>query len=281
MTDMTHLQILIPAFGPEGIAKVVATRRPAIPGVEYLVSWQQPDTDLPVPVELRRPDFRVKVIKSRGVARNRNSLLSMITAPLALWSDDNDYNSPEHIATVLKAFEENPDADLISFRADHPMIDKYDPPFRWDWPHIAKGYYLSTSELAMRPERVLGKGVFNENFGVGAFFPIGEEEIYARDLAGNGCRWRYLPVEIVHTPGDSTSERIDNTEGMVRTKGAVMLHFHPMTWPGRMLAHALRYRNHPGSRGMIWYLRCWITGACQAARKRVFRKKNYVVEDGE
>lgn len=278
---MIRLQILIPAFGPEGIAKVVATRRPAIPGVEYLVSWQQPDTDLPVPEELRRPDFRVKVIKSCGVARNRNSLLGMVTAPLALWSDDNDYNSPEHVATVLKAFEENPDADLISFKADHPSLVKYDPPFSWEWPKIAKGYYLSTSELAMRPARVLGKAIFNENFGVGAFFPIGEEEIYARDLAENGCCWRYLPLEIVHIPGDSTSERIDNTEGMVRAKGAMMLHFHPFTWPLRMIAHTLRYRHHPGSRGMAWYLRCWLHGVCQAVPRRVFRKKNYIVaEDG-
>lgn len=277
---MTRLQILIPTIGKKGIDHVVASGRPRIDGVEYLVSWQQPDEDIPVPEELCRDDFRIKIIKSRGVARNRNSLLDMITAPLALWSDDTDFNSVKHVDTVLKAFEENPEADLLSFRAHHPYLDKKDPEYSFDYPHLAKGYYLMTSELAMRADRLKGKVRFNEFFGVGAFFPMGEEELYAHDCARAGFKWRYLPLEIVHIPGDCTSARIWNTEGMYRTKGAINLHLHPFTWPLRMLVHSFRYRNVPGSRGSVWHMKQWMKGVYQALRHNVFKKSNYVAEEG-
>jgi hypothetical protein len=276
---MIRLQILIPTIGRNGIEKVIRSGRPHIDGVEYLVSWQQPDEEIAIPEELKRNDFRIKIVKTRGVARNRNSLLEMITAPLALWSDDNDLNSEEHISTVLRAFEENPDADILTFRADHPGMDKYDPPFSFDYPHVAKGYYIMTSEMAMRSESVRGKAIFNEHFGVGAHFPAGEEDLYLWDCARAGCRWRYLPLEIVHIPGDSTAERIENSAGQIATKGAVLLHLYPITWPGRMAAHILRYRHHPQSRGMWWYMKQWLGGVYYALRHHVFRKGNYLLDN--
>ena len=71
------LEVLICTIGAEGIRRVAASQRPEIPGVLYLVYWQLPDGDLPVPDELRnRHDTIVIKSASRGISVNRNRALS-------------------------------------------------------------------------------------------------------------------------------------------------------------------------------------------------------------
>ncbi len=52
MNSEVRLQVLICTYGEAGIKRVIGCDHQPCEGVEYLVSWQQPDTDLPVPREL-------------------------------------------------------------------------------------------------------------------------------------------------------------------------------------------------------------------------------------
>ena len=66
-----RLQVLICTIGAGGIARVEAAEHPQTEGVEYVVSWQQPDGPRqPVPVSLAvRKDFRVVVNDTREIGR--------------------------------------------------------------------------------------------------------------------------------------------------------------------------------------------------------------------
>ncbi len=87
--------------------------------MEYLVSWQQPDTDLPVPRELMRNDFKVKIIKSRGVAKIAMQPFVWLRPHLALMTDDDVRNTPEQLKKrSWNLFEKYPDMDLITFKID-------------------------------------------------------------------------------------------------------------------------------------------------------------------
>lgn len=80
-----RLQVLICTIGAEGIARVLKAVHPRVEGVGYLVSWQQPDGDIPVPQELaERQDFQVFIHRSHGISRNRNFAISCASAPLCL-----------------------------------------------------------------------------------------------------------------------------------------------------------------------------------------------------
>lgn len=268
------LQVLIPILGRKGMEDTLRNIRPEIEGVEYLYSWQQPDEDIATPEELQtRRDCRVRIVKSRGVARNRNSLLEMVTAPLILWSDDHDSNSEAQIKRIMEIFEEHPALDIAAFKTERPALRKDYPDHTFDYTHRPKGYWAGTPEMAMRMSRIKGRFRFNEHFGVGAQFPAGEDEIFAFDCVKGGLNWRYFPETLAYIPDTSTTQKIHNSEGQIRTKGAMLMHFYPLTWPLRMVAHTLRYVREPDSRGMRWYVRNWLHGVIEATREGVFKQK--------
>lgn len=270
MNSEVRLQVLICTYGEAGIKRVIGCDHQPCEGVEYLVSWQQPDTDLPVPRELMRNDFKVKIIKSRGVAKNRNAAIRMATAPLALMTDDDVRNTPEQLKTVMESFEKYPDMDLITFKIDIQDCAKSYPSCPFDLKHPEKGYYLGNPELAFRRSSIKGIISYNENFGIGAMFPVGEEDIFLQDCMNHNLKGLFLPVTIGRHPTDTSSDRLKHSPEFIQTKGAVFLHVKPKSWFPRMIAHALRYRDVNGNRKIFWYLRQWLSGISTARKNHVF-----------
>lgn len=272
--EAPELQLMIVTHGPDGPARIASLPHPRMEGVEYLVSWQLPEGVKPeIPAEIEaRDDFRVKVIHSRGVARNRNSALDMLTAPVGLLSDDDLTYTEEDLRTVMRAFREHPEADIITFKyrsADYPR--RYpDKSFPLSKP--AKGYYATNVEMAFRRDSVKGKVRFNEYFGVAGEFPAGEEDIFLYDMLRAGLDGLFIPEFITRHDHASTSAKEGAKLGYIRTKGAVFLHIKPVSWPLRMIVHALREAPAKGLRKRD-YIKAWLRGVRDARRLGVFGKK--------
>lgn len=268
----TLLQVLICTFGADGIMRVANGIHPRICGVEYLVSWQQAG-HTPLPAPLHRDDFIIHKTDSTGLAKNRNNALSKATAPLVLISDDDIDYTPEGLMAVINAFQDNPHADLITFRYGSLHSKKKYPPAKFSLAKPPKGYFLTSFELAFRRRSVTGNVWFNENFGIGAFFPCGEEDIFLKECLDFGLSGIFLPVTIARHEGATTSGRNLMLASRPMTKGAVFLRLHPRDWPLRMLAHALR-EIPLWRKGLVpdplSYCRNWIEGVIRAKRMKVF-----------
>lgn len=259
------LQVLICTFGAKGIRRVAEAKHPEMPGVEYLVSWQLPDSDHPIPAELNRPDFKVIKSNTRGLSRNRNIVLGEASAPLCLISDDDVSYTADQLSMVIESFDSHPEADIITFKYRSDTDHKFYPDKSFDLQHPIKGYFTSSIEIAFRRVRVIGSGVqFNEDFGIGGIFMAGEEDIFLNDLLHKGLKGIYLPEIIAYHPALSTGELQTDNPDYIRTKGAVFTHTHPYSWPLRMLAHAARHCSSEMSR--MQYLKQWLKGARQATR---------------
>ena len=111
-----RLQVLICTLGGEGIRRVAAACHPQVCQVEYLVSWQLPEGDLPVPEALQRPDFRIIKSDTRGLSRNRNAAIEAASAPLCLISDDDVIYNADNLQGIIRHFDENPEEDILTFR---------------------------------------------------------------------------------------------------------------------------------------------------------------------
>lgn len=276
------LQVLICTFGYEGIRRVARGNHPRVNGVEYLVSWQLPEGRPELPEELDRPDFRVMVSRSRGLSRNRNEALEASGAPLLLISDDDLDYSREGLEGVIRAFGDNPDCDLLTFRYESGDGDSHLPDFSFPLDHPAKGYYVISFSIAVRASEVRGKIRFNENFGIGGrLFPCGEEDLFVNDCLKSGLSGKYLPLTICCHEGKTTASRTDIATGIIEAKGAVMSAVHPLTWPLRMGMHLLRQCKPPsgpdgkkrrdGILPPLQYLKSWLAGVMKARRHKVFR----------
>lgn len=284
--ESVSLQVMICTYGQEGLKRIASSAHPKVEGVEYLVSCQI-EGYFTIPKGLNREDFKIISTSSKGLSVNRNHALSRASAPVLLISDDDTDYSAEGLKNVIDAFRNHPDADIITFRYDSSINKKFYPAHSVSLSNIPKGYYISSIEIALRRHSIQGKIWFNENFGIGAMFPSGEEDIFICECLNAGMKGIFVPITIARHDGSTTSERNLMLPSRPQTKGAVFLRLHPHSWPLRMAAHALReipqWRNgHTPS--PISYCKNWITGVIKAKKNKVFQKsspstKNYHINE--
>lgn len=275
--NKTVLQVMICTYGADGIARVAESMHPTIPGIEYLVSWQT-DGNTSLPHSLERSDFKVFTSTSKGLSANRNHALGKATAPLLLISDDDVEYTKDNLLTIIKAFERNPDADILTFKYDTKNCHKTYPERSISLTTPPKGYFISSIEIAFRRDSIQGNIWFNENFGIGAVFPSGEEEVFIKDCMAKGLTGRFIPQTIARHDGDTTTQRIAKLPILPQTKGAVFLHTHPADWMPRMVVHSIREtRLWINGKGLspFEYIRNWLIGTTKARRLNVFPTPDY------
>ena len=278
--DPVILQVMICTYGPDGLKRVANASHPRVKGVEYLVCCQiDPDEkESNAPKALDRDDFKIFATLTKGLAVNRNIALSKATAPMLLISDDDADYTEEGLLEVIKAFKENPEADIITFRYASIQSCKSYPEGSVSLNKCPKGYYVSSIEIAMRREAVQGRIWFNEKFGVGAIFPSGEEDIFIYDCLQAGLQGIYVPKTIVRHDGTTTSERNMMLASRPQTKGAVFLRLHPHDWPLRMIVHSLReiplWRKGKVPSPLSYCLN-WLKGVRMARKMKIFPTPDY------
>ncbi|MCM1378227.1 MAG: glycosyltransferase [Clostridium sp.] len=267
-----RLQFLISACGG-GIQKIAELSHPVMAGIEYIVSWQQPDMrNIPDALAVRS-DFKIFPTDSKGLGANRRDALKYASAPIVVISDDDLSYTSENINAILEAFERNPDYSFLTFKHDGDENECIYPDSEFDFKKPPKGYFPTSFEIAINRECILQKDGslsaldFNPHFGVNSDFCAGEEDVMLARLQRHGHQGRFIPVSIVRHDGPTTGSYRALDPEFLECKGAVMSYIHPLTWPLRMFTHALRSTRvfNP-----ILYCRLWISGIIRARRMRVF-----------
>lgn len=274
--ESIRLQILICTIGAEGINRVAKARHPEVEGVEYLINWQLPDGDCDIPDDIKsRKDFRVIKWSDRGISVNRNHALENATAPLLLMSDDDILYTVERIESLIREWNCRPYLDIMTFRFDSYETEKKYPETEFDLSRPVKGYFVTAFELSLRLDAVRKFGLrFNSHFGFATTFHGGEEVVFLYDAVRKGARGRFIPVTICTHPGSTTGQRDRYTPEFIVSKGAVVRHIHPFTWPLRMLVHALRESGGDSPISRRRYILFWLKGVVRSHRHGVFSHHN-------
>lgn len=255
------LDILISTIGIDGIQRIVKSNHPHIPGVRYVIIWQQPYTDEPIPPELKRDDMVVHIIHNQGLSLSRNKALECAEARFILIADDDISYYVDGIIEAIQTLELHPEYDIITFRYDSERSTKIFPVTAFDHSKAPKGYYVTSFEIAMRRESIMRKRIkFSPLFGIGAIFPSGEEDLFLHHARQSGLKAAYFPITICRHDGLTTTERRPLAE-LIRTKGAVFSQIFPKSWILRLITHAWRNRNN--ELGIIKYMYIWLNGVRQ------------------
>lgn len=276
------LQILIVAFGlDDGVMRLHL--HPKVEDVEYIVSWQHPAMDR-LPKEITdRKDIKIFPTDTEGISLNRNEAFRHATADYVLLSDADLEYSEQHLKAALRAFEENPDISILTFKYRSDDFPKSYPAheFSLNGRH-PKGYSVTSFEIGLNLKNIQARtGTvrelrFNPNFGINGKIPefiCGEEDILLARLLRKGYPGKFLPVEVAVHPGSTTSMRLEKDPDFITTKGACLSYIHPRSWPLRMLAHAWRSSRTPVGEAFPFgrYCSLWLKGVKLARRNRVFR----------
>lgn len=256
------LDVAIATHRPEGIRRVADMRLPEIPGVSYVVSWQD-HQDVDVPVALMRDDVRIFRYDETGQSNNRNNALAHCSADVVLNSDDDVTFFPEGLEKILTLFEENSDLDVASFRSEHGDMSRFPKDTVRLGKKYPKGYHVSGIEIAFRRSS-RGSLKFCPELGFASrSLHGGEDEIFMYSAVMRGLDCRYFPVTICAHPHESTGFRHGMTSGNLKAQGCVLALMYPWTCVLRIPLKAWRLKRGRQS-GMMRALRFLAAGALSA-----------------
>ncbi|MDR7017303.1 glycosyltransferase [Acinetobacter sp. 3657] len=159
----------------------------------------------------------------RGLSRSRNRGLEKSNSDICLITDNDTFFNDNMEDVIKKAFSDYPDADILTFQVETPegeLYKNYKENFFWhNKLSLAK---VSSVEIAFRRESILKTNIkFDEDFGLGSYFPTSEEYIFLADAFSKGLKIGYVPKVIVYHPKESSGGAFTNKE-LVYAKGAMI-----------------------------------------------------------
>ncbi|MEK3769944.1 glycosyltransferase [Paenibacillus sp. FSL R5-0887] len=150
---------------------------------------------------LEKDGKNIKWISStqRGLSRSRNMALENSKSEICLLADDDLEYLMDYEKTILSQFELYEEADIIAFQ-----VEGIEGSFKQ---YSNKSYnvnYLtsmkiSSVEVAFRLDSIKKNGLnFNELFGAGSKYFMGEENIFLMNCLKCGLKIRYVPIKIAN-----------------------------------------------------------------------------------
>ena len=134
----------------------------------------------------------------KGVGLNRNNLMLRGDAEITLFADDDVVYVDGYADTVLKAFDEHPEADGITFDVV-PVPDTINPDLNKTW-HRIKWYNClkyGAPRLAVRTKVLREKNIYYSLlFGGGAKYSSGEDSLFIMQLLNSGVKLYAYPGKI-------------------------------------------------------------------------------------
>lgn len=155
-------------------------------------------------------NISVLSIVERGLSKSRNRALTIATAELCLIADGDITYQANYEKVITNAFRDNPEADIIIFgieRLDGTLM--HVRPGRVGLLHSMK---VNSKLIAFKRDSVVRSGIrFDERFGAGSDFYMGEENIFLADCRRAGLKAISIPAKIGHLrPHISTWSRERN-----------------------------------------------------------------------
>ncbi|MDO4284107.1 MAG: glycosyltransferase [Eubacteriales bacterium] len=140
---------------------------------------------------------RAWTFQERGVGRNRNNALLRADGDLCLFSDEDIVYEDDYEEKILRAFEENPEADLLLFNVEAAEGRKtYENLRRKRVRWYNYGRYPTYSVCARRSALHRANVWFSLLFGGGAKYSNGEDSLFLHDCLRKGLTLYAVPVTI-------------------------------------------------------------------------------------
>ena len=243
------LEILICTYN-ERISSVPNMLMQPMHNISYIVSWQQnaEPASLPkIPDGLKRDDVKIVTMQGKGLSANRNNAISHASGDICLIADDDLTYIPNHVAHIVEIFESHPTLDIATFKYDSKNAPKSYPSYSFDLRQPAKGYYVSSIEIAFRRKSIQNKIRFNALFGANApVLNAGEENVFILDAINAGLNCFFFPYTIARHDHAPTSSRLAEDPHYLMSNGAyIYLAYKDGTAPLRYAMFAWRSCDNP------------------------------------
>ena len=180
----------------------------------------------------------------RGVGLNRNNALMRADGDICLFGDDDMRYRDGYADLVIRAFEAQPDADVLIFNLYEPVKTRYvnEKTSRVRFYNFLR---YGTARVAIRTESVRKHGIyFNQCFGGGTEHCHGEDNLFLADCLRKGLKLYAVPVEIAElTEERPSSWNTGYDEKYLRDQGILYRTMTRKYWRLLCLQDAVRHRS--------------------------------------
>lgn len=133
----------------------------------------------------------------RGLSKSRNLALENSKADICILADDDLIYKTGYEQTIIEYFEQYPDIDIFAFCVsgiEGKFKNYSDKEMKINF---IKSMKVSSVEIAFRSKSIKANGIsFNELFGSGAKFYMGEENIFLSECLRKGLKIKFIPAYI-------------------------------------------------------------------------------------
>ena len=198
---------------------------------------------------------KIEIIETtdRGLSRSRNMALENAEQDEVIFCDNDVRYADDAFVQINSAFERNPDAGIIVFFIERP--ERHEPVYAeesvMDRLHMMK---IFSPEMAVR-KSMLGNLRFNEDFGAGAKYSMGEENIFLFEAYRRGIKAVYVPVKIESLIPNESSWFRGYSGKFFTDRGAGYYAMEPSHWT--VLSLQFLIRKHKLYSRDISFLQAW------------------------
>lgn len=136
-------------------------------------------------------------VDQKGLSKSRNIGIDFADSTYLYLTDDDVILNPNFSEIVLNNFENNADADVLAFQVNG--INRKYKDYSQEIKKIGflSSQKLSSVQLVFKTKFLKNSNIFyDELFGTGSVYSMGEENILLFDLIKNGANIYYIPEEI-------------------------------------------------------------------------------------
>ena len=195
--------------------------------------------------EYKGNDIRYLSFCERGVGLNRNNALMRATADFCVFADDDMRFFDGYNELVLKAFSDNPKADIVVFNIKEKTPTRYVNK-RNKKIHFYNFLRYGAARIAIRTDSIHLHGIFfNQCFGGGTPHSAGEDNLFLAACLKAGLKIYASPyclAELLENRESTWFKGYDDK--YLEDKGCLFRVMFPKVWRFMCFQDAFRLRKH-------------------------------------
>lgn len=209
----------------------------------YVIINQLTNKDI-VPINQKSSNKSIISLNDKGLSQSRNLAIKNCNAEIGIISDDDMFYVDNYEEIIINAYKKHPTADIIAFVVEHEDKLREKKILKEGRVNIFSTLKISSVQLTFKIESIKKKNIkFDENFGSGNKYYMGEENIFLIDCIKKRLNICYVPIKIGTLRVVNDSKWFEGyNEKYFKVKGAVFYRMSKFLYIMFILQFAIRKR---------------------------------------
>ena len=207
----------------------------------YIVINQITDEENAKLIQKSEKNSKIFSYKGKGLSKSRNQAIEMSDADICVISDDDMYYTSDYAEIITKAYNKYKNADIIAFVVANEDKEKEKKVQKEGKVGFIKSMKISSVQITFKRNSIVKNNIkFMEDFGAGAKYYFGEENIFLTECLRRGLKIYYVPEKIATLRKSESTWFKGHTRKNYNISGAVYYNMSKIFYPILIIQFVLR-----------------------------------------